>query len=134
MMIHICQKFFTEHGIQILTKTKVVTFGVNEEVCLPIFLGDRPPPFLQHWDPLGVLICSNESMHHDLNMKKQALIGKVRGLQQELGKQDPVVFIKLVKTYLWDICDATSSPSCGLSGTGSLKLCFSFPLVHTGIC
>ena len=65
-----------------------------------------------------MLICGDESMHHDLNMKKNALIVKVLGLQQELGKQDPVVFIKLVKTYLlhlygsslWDIFDDTSTP------------------------
>ena len=124
-MVNICQSFFMDHGIQISinpdinkTKTKVIKFGVHDQECLPIYLGDRPLPYVEQWEHLGVLICSDESSAHDLNLKKQAFIGKVHGLQQELGKQDPAVFIKLVKIYLlhlygsslWDIFSDASIP------------------------
>ena len=122
-MVNTCQKFFTEHGIQISvntdiskTKTKIIAFGVDVTECLPVCLGSRPLPFVQQWEHLGVLISSDESLHHDLNLKKGAFIGKVHGLRQELGSQDPSVFIKLVQIYmlhlygssLWDIFDDTS--------------------------
>ena len=124
LMINTCQEFFSEHGIQISTnldikktKTKIIAFGVDVDNCLPIFLGPRPLPFVQQWEHLGVIISSDESSHHDLNLKKGAFIGKVHVLQQELGLMDPIVFMKLVKIYflhlygssLWDIFDVKST-------------------------
>ena len=123
LMVNTCQKFFADHGIQISTnpdirktKTKIIVFGVDATECLPVCLGSRPLPFVDQWEHLGVLISSDESLSHDLNIKKGALIGKVHNLRQELGSQDPSVFIKLVKIYmlhfygssLWDIFDESS--------------------------
>ena len=118
-MISICQEYFTEHGIQISTnidvkktKTKIITFGVKDQ-CIPLFLGDKPLPYVEEWEHLGVMISSDESMVHDIELKKRAFIGKIHSLRQELGDQDPHVFIRLVKIYLlhlygsslWDCFD-----------------------------
>ena len=130
-MVNTCQKFFAEHGIQISTnpdarktKTKIIVFGADATECLPVCLGSRPLPFVDKWEHLEVLISSDESLSQDLNIKKGALIGKVHNLRQELGSQDPSVFIKLVKIYmlhfygssLWDIFDESSNNSgqCGI--------------------
>tara|TARA_B110000196_G_scaffold307115_1_gene306393 strand:+ start:336 stop:1349 length:1014 start_codon:yes stop_codon:yes gene_type:complete len=140
-MINICQQFFQEHGIHISvnpdinkTKTKLIFFGVEGE-CLPLCLGSRPLPVVKQWEHLGVLISSDESTDHDLALKKGAFIGKVHNLQQELGKQDPGVFIKLVKIYLlhlygsslWDIFDGGST-QMWTAWHKLLKITFNLPL------
>ena len=124
MMINTCSVFFKDHGISISTnqdvnktKTKVLTFGV-EGVTSPVMLGTKPLPTVLQWPHLGVMIStSDESFESDLDDKRKILIGKISSLQQELGDQDPAVFVKLVQIYflhlygssLWDIYSENST-------------------------
>ena len=116
-MINICARFFKLHGIKISTninvnktKTKVLVFGVQSEPAV-LFLGDKPLPYAQEWKHLGHIINADENPVHDLEEKKRGFIGKLHSLRQELGAQDPRVFMKLIKIYLlhlygcvmWDI-------------------------------
>ena len=122
-MINICLDFFTRHGIKISTntivkktKTKVFVYGVDG-VPAVLLLGDKPLPFAQEWKHLGHVINSDENPVHDLEEKKRVIIGKVHSLRQELGAQDPKVFLKLVRIYLlhlygcvlWDIFSPDST-------------------------
>ena len=117
IMINICEKFFREHGIKISTnpdvkktKTKIIIFGIKSRVT-PLSLNGNRLPTVDSWLHLGHLIHSDENSSHDLDQKRREIIGKIHSLQQELGPQDPAVFLQLVKTYvlhlygcqLWDI-------------------------------
>ena len=117
-MVDICDAFFTTHGINISTspivkktKTKIITFGADVAAPTAITLGSKILPYVTEWKHLGHVIHQDENPVHDLMDKKRELTGKFHSLQQELGKQDPGVLMRLVKTYilhlygctLWDI-------------------------------
>ena len=140
-MISICDRYFSEHGISISTnenvkktKTKVITFGVEGKIA-PLMLGNRPLPTVDQWPHLGVSIDSNESLVGDLEDKRRSLIGKIFALQQELGNQDPNVFMKLVSIYLlnlfgcvlWDIY-ATSADKLDTAWQRIVRTSFSLPM------
>ena len=144
-MISICDRYFSDHGIFISTndnvnktKTKVITFGVEGKIA-PLMLGNRPLPTVDQWPHLGVSIDSNESLVGDLEDKRRSLIGKIFALQQELGNQDPNVFMKLVSIYLlnlfgcvlWDIY-ATSADKLWTAWQRLVRSTFSLPMTtHT---
>ena len=95
----------------------MLTFGVVG-VNSPVILGTKPLPTVLQWPHLGVMIStSDESFESDLDDKRKILIGKISSLQQELGDQDPAVFVKLVQIYflhlygssLWDIYSENST-------------------------
>ena len=117
ILINKCSAFFTKLGIAISTnpnvkktKTKVLTFGMKSNPS-PLQLDGKELPIVESWYHLGHLIHSDQSSHHDLEEKRRAMVGKIHSLLQELGPQDPSVFLKLIRLYvlhlygcpLWDI-------------------------------
>ena len=106
IVLIICEKYFTEHGIKISTnvileksKTKCMVFNLS---VLPasIVLYDTPLPWVQSFIHLGHRIHVDESMSHDLLQKRAEFISKLHGLRQEIGIQNPNVFMTLVFIYL----------------------------------
>lgn len=105
-LIDICEKHFTNLGITISTsiipeksKTKVLYFG-NMMNLQPLVLYNKVIPYVVDSKHLGHLIHTDESMDHDLLLKRRQLIGKMHSLRQELGNQDPHVYLKLIKVYI----------------------------------
>ena len=105
-MLNICEKYFKEHGIKISTnivleksKTKCLAINVPAEPA-NIILYDTPLPWVDSYKHLGHLLHIDEDMSHDLLQKRGEFIGKVHALRQELGDQNPVVFMSLVSIYL----------------------------------
>lgn len=105
-MLNICEKYFSEHGIKISTnvileksKTKCVAFNV---ACTPalITLYDMSLPWVDSYKHLGHIIHKDSNMSHDTTLKHGEFVGKVQSLRQELGDQDPEVFMTLVNIYL----------------------------------
>ena len=140
-MVNICETFFKHHGIEISTnpdvrktKTKIIVFGVDVQPAA-IHLGIIPLPYVQTWKHLGHIICSDESSVHDLQEKRREIIGKLHSLRQELGKQDPSVYIKLIKIYIlhlygctmWDIF-STDAVQLWTTWHRMIKSLFNLPL------
>ena len=105
-MLNICEKYFKEHGIKISTniiteksKTKCLAFNISTEP-VNINLYDTPLPWVQSYKHLGHEIHSDGSMSHDLLQRRGEFISKVHALRQELGNQNPNVFMSLVFIYL----------------------------------
>ena len=82
-------------------------------------LYDKLLPYVVESKHLGHLINTDESMDHDLLLKRREFIGKFNSLRQELGQQDPYVYLRLIKTYLLHLY---GSPLWHLSGAGVEKL------------
>ena len=119
-MVDICERYFSFHGIKISvdnivvekSKTKCLAFNVN---CEPsrIRLYDIDLPWVASAKHLGHLIHVDESSSHDILKRRGEFIGKTHALRQELGDQDPDVFMTLVQIYLssmygsnlWDLFD-----------------------------
>ena len=80
-------------------------------------LYDKPLPWAESYKHLGHLINIDEHMSHDLFTKRAEFISKAHSLRQELGFQDPLVFMKLVMVYLssmygsnlWDLFGEAAS-------------------------
>ena len=120
-MLLICNIFFSVLGIKIstdpnpaLSKTKVLIFGNIDTV--PLRLYNRDIPNVTQAKHLGHIINTDESMKHDLNLKTNEMRAGYFTLLQELGDQNPFVFLRLLKIYilhlygcpLWDIFDESS--------------------------
>ena len=118
-MLNICKEYFDENRITISTniianksKTKCILFGSNA-TPYPIMLEGRALPWVDKWPHLGNLFHKDESMHHDMLRKRGEFIGKLHAMRQEFGNTDPLVYMKLVRTYLtsfygsnlWDLFD-----------------------------
>ena len=105
-MLNICQKYFQEHGIKISTniileksKTKCLAINVPREPVNIVLYG-TPLPWVQSYKHLGHLIHIDGSMSHDLLQRRAEFVGKLHALRQELGNQNPDVFMSLVYIYL----------------------------------
>lgn len=122
-MLNICQKYFEDHGIRISvsdivekSKTKCLAFN-SKIIPASIMLYDKPLPWADSYKHLGHLINTDEHMSHDLFTKRAEFISKAHSLRQELGFQDPLVFMKLVMVYLssmygsnlWDLFGEAAS-------------------------
>ena len=105
-MILIVEKFFTGRGITISThpiaektKTKCLCFNLNKKPS-ELRLYDRPLPFVKSWPHLGHTISVDETPTADMELKTNQLIGKFHNLTQELGPQEPKVYMALINIYL----------------------------------
>ena len=83
-----------------------------------IMLYNRPLPWVVSHMNLGHLVHTDEHMSRDILAKRGTFIGNEHALRQELGFQDPDVFMRLVLIYLssfygsnlWDLfSDAANS-------------------------
>ena len=116
-MLFLCVVYFNKHGIIISvdenidkSKTKCIAFNIN---IVPdnIMLYNKPLPWVDFHVHLGHLIHKDETMDHDIFIKRAEFITKIHSLTQELGSQHPSVLIKLVRIYycsffgsnLWDL-------------------------------
>ena len=105
-MLDICEKYASDHGITISinriakkSKTKCLAFNVRSEpTCLKLY--DLDVPWVKSAKHLGHTIHVDENSSHDLLIRRGEFIGKVHSFRQELGSQDPHVFLKLVQIYL----------------------------------
>ena len=122
-MLNICSRFFSDHGIKISTnpnlsksKTKCMAFHTKERP-VNISLNGRDLPWVSSYKHLGHLLHDSEDWQHDLLLKRGMFIGGFHELQQELGKQDPSIMLRLVNTYitsffgssLWDLNSESSN-------------------------
>ena len=106
-MVDICKKFCDTHGIKISvdrdpkkSKTKTVAFNCKSKNLSSVILNNIPIPWSDNYKHLGHYIYSDEDMFHDLNAKCGEFNSKVHALRQEIGDQNPMVFMKLVNIYL----------------------------------
>ena len=122
-MLDICQKYFEDHGIKISvndniakSKTKCLAFNVTTRLK-NIILYNKQLPWVDSHIHLGHLIHKDESMCHDILNKRGEFISNVHSLRQELGDQEPDVFMKLVNIYyssmygsnVWDLYSDTAN-------------------------
>lgn len=104
--LNICNEVFQEQGITISTnfklKRNIKKWNPLEIPGEPIkiLLYDTPLPWVESYKHLGHMIHSDEDMSHDLFQKRAEFISKLHALRQELGNQDPNVFMSLVFIYL----------------------------------
>ena len=105
-MMDICIRYCEKHGIQISvdanpkkSKTKTMVFNAKHGKPANIMINNTPVPWTDTYVHLGHNITSDENMYHDLNAKVGEYYQKVQSLRQEIGDQDPRVFIKLVSIY-----------------------------------
>lgn len=106
-MLDICVKYFAEHGIDISvdhlipekSKTKCMAFNVSSEPY-PIILNNLNLPWVNSAKHLGCIINVNGNSNDDIFIKKTVFVSKHHSLRQELGVQNPDVFMTLVQTYL----------------------------------
>ena len=124
-MLDICDKYFKEHGIKISTniileksKTKCLAFNVSG-VPANIRLYGLPLPWVESYKHLGHRIHSDESMDHDVLIKRGEFISNQHALRQELGDQNPDVFMSLVFVYL---CSMYGSSLWNLYGEAADRL------------
>ena len=116
-MINLSEQFFSSLGITVSTnvileksKTKVLYFGKTTNPT-PLRLYNKVIPYVIQAKHLGHVIHTDGSWEHDLAQKKRELVGKFHSLRQELGQQDPGVYMRLINIYilhmygccLWDI-------------------------------
>ena len=126
-MVDICKKFCDTHGIKISvdrdpkkSKTKTVAFNCKSKNLSSVILNNIPIPWSDNYKHLGHYIYSDEDMFHDLNAKCGEFNSKVHALRQEIGDQNPMVFMKLVNIYLanfygsnlWDLSNIKSDKLC----------------------
>ena len=139
-MLNICSKYFHKHGIKISTntilaksKTKCLAFNVQEKPA-DIILYNRILPWVDSYKHLGHFLTSDEDMCHDLLQKRAEFIGKIHALRQEMGDQNPIVFMSLVSIYLcsfygsnlWDLY-SESAQSLYTSWNICLRQTFNLP-------
>ena len=121
-MVSICETFFTSIGIKVSTnpipeksKTVCMCFG-SKYIPQPLVLYGNSLPFVASHKHLGHLIHEDGTPKHDMLKRLQELTGKFHGLRQQVGRQDPVVLLTLVNTYL---CSLYGSSLWDLSGRHS---------------
>ena len=116
-MISVCEEFLNIHGIIISvnddilkSKTKCIYFNIDI-VPSNIMLYKKPLPWVDSHIHLGHLIHKDETMDHDIFVKRAEFITKIHSIMQELGNQHPTVLVKLIRIYycsffgsnLWDL-------------------------------
>ena len=116
VLVNLSESYFSKHGIKVSTniipkksKTKVLYFGSGNPKA--IILYGRELPYVEEAVHLGHLLHTDESPGHDMLLKRGEYIGKFHSLRQDLGKQFPAVYMKLISVYLlhlygwvlWDI-------------------------------
>ena len=139
-MLNICEKYFTAHGIKISvnaivkkSKTKCLAFNVGFEPS-PIYLYNRQLPWVESAKHLGHFISNNESTSDAILQSRGKFISDVHSIRQELGDQNPQVFISLVQTYLcsmygsnlWDLF-SVSADKLFISWNFMLRDTFNLP-------
>lgn len=139
-MLNICEKYFSDHGIKISvniivkkSKTKCLAFNVAIEPKA-ISLYDRPLPWVNTAKHLGHTISKNELTDDDILQTRGEFISGIHALRQELGDQNPHVFMALVQTYLcsmygsnlWDLYNE-SSEKLFKSWNFAVRECFKLP-------
>lgn len=140
-MLSICEKYFTDHGITISvnkitkkSKTKCLAFNVTSEP-VRLNLYNLVLPWVKSAKHLGHVIHVDECPSHDLLKRRGEFIGKVHSLRQELGDQNPDVFMSLVRTYLssmygsnlWDLF-SVESEKLFISWNTCIRTTFNLPL------
>ena len=105
-MINIVEKFCSGRGITISTnpilkktKTKCLIFN-TKEAPRELQLYDKPLPFVETWPHLGHTISVDETPTADMELRCNQLIGKFHNITQELGTQQPSVYMTLINVYL----------------------------------
>ena len=123
-MVGKCETFFNSIGIKVSTnpvpkksKTLCIAFGVK---CVPepLVLYGNALPFVKQHKHLGHLVHEDESSTHDMQARLRELVAKFHSLRQQVGRQDPIVMMTLVRTYL---CSLYGSSLWDLSGTESIQ-------------
>ena len=106
LMLNLCANYFAEHGIKIsvdviLEKSKTKCMAFNSPV-IPIMLSlyNLVLPWVRSAIHLGHQITTDEDTSADILSSKAIFITKAHELRQELGDQNPEVFIRLVQIYL----------------------------------
>ena len=105
-MLNICAKYFKEHGIKISTniiveKSKTKCLAINvPTVPANIVLYDTPLPWVDSYKHLGHMLHADQDTSPDLLQRRGEFISNIYALEQEMGDQNPIVFISLVCIYL----------------------------------
>ena len=120
-MVTICEKFAKAKHLKFSTnvdpkksKTKCIVFAPRKKDRLnvaPIILNTDPLPWVEEDKHLGNILQSENTMKHDVAVKRGRFIGKVNSLLQDLHFAEPKVFVKLLNIYccsfygssLWDL-------------------------------
>ena len=105
-MVILCENYFASHGIAISvsanplkSKTKCMVFNpLSDPVC--ICVNNIQLPWVNQAKHLGHLLNGDESSDHDILFRRAEFISKERALRQEIGDQDPNVYMLLVRSYL----------------------------------
>ena len=123
-MVTMCEKFAKKKHLKFSTnvdpaksKTKCLIFSPNRKDrngVSEILLNGDPLPWVGEVKHLGNILESDNSMKHDVAVKRGKFIGKVNSLLQELHFADPVVLVRILKIYctsfygssLWNIFSA----------------------------
>jgi hypothetical protein len=139
-ILTICESYFTAHGINISvsdiiakSKTKCIYFNIDF-IPSNVILYDKPLPWVDSHEHLGHLIHKDATMSHDTFCKRGQFISKVHALRQELGRQYPEVFMKLVSIYftsfygsnLWDLY-GEATRKLYVTWNETVKHCFDLP-------
>ena len=103
-----------DNNVPSKSKTKCVVFGSKlNPTCVQ--LNGVNLPWSDSFNHLGHLIYKNGNFDCDAESKRKSFCGQFHALRQELGKQSPIVLMKLINVYLcsfygsnlWDLfnCD-----------------------------
>ena len=108
-MVTICEKFALSKSLQFSTnidpvksKTKCLIFSPrakDRSGVAPVILNGDPLPWVGEVKHLGNILQSDNSMKHDVAVKRGKFIGKVNSLLQEFHFVKPEVFMKLLNVY-----------------------------------
>ena len=124
-MVGMCESFFNQVGIKVSTnpvakksKTVCISFG-TKFVPEPLVLYGNRLPFVSQHKHLGHIVHEDESSKHDMQIRLNELVAKFHSLRQQVGRQDPIVILTLVNTYL---CSLYGSSLWDLSAVESMEV------------
>ena len=106
-MLDITSEFLLDLGLKISvnhvnikkSKTKCIAFGLKRDPP-PIVLCNYALPWCDTYVHLGHTLHKNGSLASDCDNKRKAFIGEFHALRQELTRQNPLVYMKLIDIYL----------------------------------
>jgi hypothetical protein len=140
-MITMVEQYCTVKGLRLSvdpdpkkSKTKCIHFNSKRSPQM-LTVYNTQIPWVNTAVHLGHVISSDEDTRHDTNSKRCAFVSKVHALRQELGDQDPSVFLKLLNIYassfygsnLWDLGD-DSSTKLYSAWNRSIKFTYNLPI------
>ena len=140
-MLDICVRYFLQHGIKISvnaiaeqSKTKCLAFNVKSEPA-SLMLYNYVLPWVQSATHLGHIIHTKGTTDIDILKRRGEFIGKTHSLRQEFGAQNPIVFMRLVQTYLSsmygsNLWDLYSAPADRLYTTWNILLRTAYELPY----